>query len=351
MCCRFTENMQMRKLFTAAAFAAFVAVVLSSCSQEGKYFKMEGRFRHINQGEFWVYSLEGNTGRLDTIRVRDGRIAYEKRINTPTTFIIIFPNYSEQVVFGEPGKTVNIKGDASHLKEMEVKGTRDNEIMNKLRVRVADATPDERKQMAEQVVADNPKSRVGTFLVARHVLQSPTPDYPLAARLIAKLLEAQPRDGFLVRLDRQLQKIDQTSVGNSLPKNLQAMAIDSTQVDFGKIRNADVAVINAWATWNVQSMRQQSMISSTARSSHGRLQVLGIAIDGDREDVKNSIRRDTITWPIVSDGNLFDSPIVDSLALTSIPDNIVLQKGKIVARSLSTDQLIEKLNALLGVKQ
>jgi hypothetical protein len=39
------------------------------------------------------------------------------------------------------------------------------------------------------------------------------------------------------------------------------------------------------------------------------------------------------------------------LALTTIPDNIVLQKGKIVARSLPTDQLIEKLNALLGVKQ
>ena len=343
--------MHIRKLFTSISIAVLTAMMMSSCSHEGKYFKMEGRFRHINQGEFWVYSIEGNTGALDTIRVQDGRIVYEKRISSPTAFVIIFPNYSEQVVFGEPGKSVSIKGDATHLKELEVKGTRDNELMNKLRQRISDSTPEERKQIAEQVVADHPKSRVGTFLVARHILQGPIPDYPLAAKLTAKLLEAQPRDGFLVRLDRQLQKIDQTSVGNSLPKNLQAMAIDSTQVDFGKIRNADVAVINAWATWNVQSMRQQSMISSTARSSHGRLQVLGIAIDGDREEVKNSIRRDTITWPIVSDGNLFDSPIVDSLALTSIPENIVLQKGKIVARSLPTDQLIEKLNALLGVKQ
>ena len=342
--------MHKRKLFAGIAIAVIAAMMMSSCSQKGKYFKMEGRFRHINQGEFWVYSIEGNTGGLDTIRVQDGRIAYEKRISSPTAFVIIFPNYSEQVVFGEPGKSVTIKGDASHLKELEVKGTRDNELMNKLRQRITDSTPDERKQIAEQVVDDNPKSRVGTFLVARYILQAPVPDYPLAAKLTSKLLEAQPRDGFLVRLDRQLERISQTSAGNSLPKNLQAMAIDSTQVDFDKIRNADVAVINAWATWNVQSMRQQSMIASMARSSHGRLQVLGIAVDADREDVANSVRRDTITWPIVSDGNLFDSPLVDSLALTSIPDNIVLQKGKIVARSLPTDQLIEKLDALLGNK-
>ncbi len=350
MCCRFTENMQMRKLFTAAAFAAFVAVVLSSCSQEGKYFKMEGRFRHINQGEFWVYSLEGNTGRLDTIRVRDGRIAYEKRINTPTTFIIIFPNYSEQVVFGEPGKTVNIKGDASHLKEMEVKGTRDNELMNKLRVRVADATPDERKQMAEQVVADNPKSRVGTFLVARHVLQSPTPDYPLAARLIAKLLEAQPRDGFLVRLDRQLKRIAETSSGTLFPDNLKAIAIDSTEVDFEKLRNADVAVVNTWASWNVQSMKQQRMIANVARSSRGRLEMLSIALDNDRAEVENSIKHDTITWPVIFDGRMFESPLVDSLGLTAMPDNIVMKKGKIVGRSMPTDQLVEEVNKLLSGK-
>ena len=340
----------MRKLFAGIAIAVLTALMASSCSQEGKYFKMEGRFRHINQGEFWVYSVEGTTGALDTIKVQDGRISYEKRISSPTAFIIVFPNYSEQVVFGEPGKSVSIKGDASHLKEMEVKGTRDNELMNKLRQRIADSTPEERKQIAEQVVADHPKSRVGTFLVARYILQAPVPDYPLASKLTAKLLEAQPRDGFLVRIDRQLQKIAQTDVGNSLPKNLQATAIDSTEVDFEKIRNADVAIINTWATWNVQSMRQQRMISSVARSSHGRLVVLGIAVDGDREEVENSVRRDTITWPIVSDGNLFDSPIVDSLAMTCVPDNIILQKGKIVARSLPTDQLIEEINKLLGKK-
>ena len=32
------------------------------------------------------------------------------------TLMIVFPNFTEQPVFAAPGKSVDIKGDASHLK-------------------------------------------------------------------------------------------------------------------------------------------------------------------------------------------------------------------------------------------
>ena len=38
--------------------------------------------------------------------------------------MLVFPNFSEQPIFAQSGKTVNVKGDATHLKEMSVKEQR-----------------------------------------------------------------------------------------------------------------------------------------------------------------------------------------------------------------------------------
>ena len=59
---------------------------------------------------------------MDTIKVQGGRFSFEKPCKENYTIMIVFPNFSEQPIFAESGKSVDIKADASHLKEMEVKG-------------------------------------------------------------------------------------------------------------------------------------------------------------------------------------------------------------------------------------
>lgn len=61
--------------------------------------------------------------------------------------MIVFPNFSEQPIFAESGKSVDIKADASHLKEMEVKGTKTNELMTKFRQSILNDTPPQEKNM------------------------------------------------------------------------------------------------------------------------------------------------------------------------------------------------------------
>ena len=89
---------------------------LTSCGVDSDRFRLEGRLRNMNQGEFWVYSMDGDMDGIDTIPVREGRFSYEMPLRSPSTLIVIFPNYSEQPVFAEPGEVVKIKGDASHLR-------------------------------------------------------------------------------------------------------------------------------------------------------------------------------------------------------------------------------------------
>lgn len=75
--------------------------MMVACGTESGKFRLEGRLRNINQGEFWVYSLDGGLVGIDTIPVRNGRFAYEMDLYDQSTLMLVFPNYSEQPVFAK----------------------------------------------------------------------------------------------------------------------------------------------------------------------------------------------------------------------------------------------------------
>lgn len=87
----------------------------------------------MNQGQFYVYSPDGAISGIDTIKVQGGRFAYEIPCEEEGTIVIVLPNYSEIPVFVKPGENVDLKADASHIKDIEVTGTKDNERMTEWR--------------------------------------------------------------------------------------------------------------------------------------------------------------------------------------------------------------------------
>lgn len=113
-------------------------LLLAACGSDSGKFRLEGRLRNVNQAELWVYSPDGAMQGIDTITLRNGRFAYELEMTKEGTLMIVFPNYSEQPVFARPGKTVSIKGDATHLKEIIIEGTSENEDMTSLRLELND---------------------------------------------------------------------------------------------------------------------------------------------------------------------------------------------------------------------
>lgn len=155
-----------------------------SCGTDKRHFKIDGRLPNLNRGEFYVYSPDGSLGGVDTIKVQAGRFTYKVECQKEMTLMIVFPNFTEQPVFAAPGKSVDIKGDASHLKEMTVKGTKANELMNQLREQIANASPAEIQKYAKQFVEDHPESIVSMYVVRNFFLQKDNPDFA-TARLIS----------------------------------------------------------------------------------------------------------------------------------------------------------------------
>ncbi|MBO1363106.1 DUF4369 domain-containing protein [Prevotella sp. A2931] len=323
-----------------------LTLVLVSCGTDSHHFEIDGRLINLNQGEFYVYSPDGGINGIDTIKVEGGRFAYEIACEQPCVLVIVFPNFSQQPVFAAPGKQVNIRGDASHLKELEVKGTKDNELMTKFRQQVAGASPPEMRKYADQFVKDYPDSPVSPYLVNQYFVQAARPDYAKALQLLTLMTASQPKNGLLNRLLPGVRQMKDATFSGKL-KDFYTTDIKGRPVSGANLRAARFAVINVWASWSYESMDIQRQLKEFQRKSHGSLQVLSINVDATVKKCRETQEIDSITWPTVCDGRMFDGKLVRQLGLTSIPDNIVLKNGNVIAHGLSPQEMREKLGQLI----
>lgn len=367
----------------AVVFTLVAALVCTSCGTDSRHFRIDGRLLHLNQGEFYVYSPDGTINGLDTIKVQAGRFSYEVACDRPMTLMIVFPNFTEQPVFAQPGKSVDLKGDASHLKEMTVKGTKDNELMNKFREMIHNAAPPEKKKCAQLFVQDHPESCVGAYLVDRYFIHDANPDTKTAVRLVDLMIEKQPDNGYLKRQKRQLTASFVATKGADIP-NVLGTTVDGRTIGRVQLTKAPVTVVCALATWKYESMSQFRRLAAYAASQQGRVAVVGVSIDASPSLVcsqlasqigisdsasglafgpssgsssgsasgsssgpasasaqGSSSSRSSSTCYVVCDGKMVESPFFTRLGLTGVPDNIVIKNGRIAAAHLTDNQLTE----------
>lgn len=326
-------------------FLLFFALILVSCGIDSHHFKIDGRFIHLNQGEFYVYSPDGAIDGIDTIKVSGGRFAYEIPCDKPATLMIVFPNFSEQPVFTEAGEEVSIRGDASHLKEMKIEGTDENELMGKFRQQIVSASPPEVLQYAAQFIKDHPKSLASVYLVSKYFMQTPTPNQAKAKELIKIMLAVQPNNGVLVRLAKQAEKLDIIRAGKSLPP-FSSYDINGHAVSSSVLSSAPVSVVHVWASWSFESVSMLRQLKQMQREMGGKLKILAISVDANRAECRQALSNDSLNVSVVCDGDMFNGGIISKLGLTSVPDNILLKRGKVVAHRLNMDDLHKKIEEM-----
>lgn len=315
--------------------------VLAGCGEDGSHFKIEGRLLQMNQSEFYVYSTDGDLAGIDTIKVRGGRFAYETQCEHPMTLTIVFPNYSELPIYAEPGKTASISGDASHLKMLKVKGTKTNELMSSFREQIANASPPEIKKYASQFVADHPDSPIGLWLIRKYFIATPTPDYKEALRLAKMMQDRQKENPLAAQMVREATRLSNTDIGKTLPP-FSATDIDGNTVNSASLMTGTV-VINTFATWSYNSYNTMNQLKK-AIEGNNHVKVISISADASKRDCANFIKSSGITWQVICTGEMFETPLLSQLGMMAVPANMVVTNGRIVARDLSTQDLVKRLN-------
>lgn len=328
---------------------SFSLLLFFSCGAPSGRFRIEGRLRNINQGEFYIYSPDGGLAGLDTIRIADGRFSYETSLTDDAIYMIVFPNYSELPVFGSSGTTVNIEGDVSHLKEVKVDGTDENKRMTELRKHLNNQTPPEQKKTALQFINDNPNSIASIYLIDKYLLQNEKADYKAAAELVDKLLAKAPENARLLNLRSKLDILKAYNNNYRLP-DFTAADINGKTVNAFSLKS-DLNIILFWATWNSESYSLISQMKNLKENYGNRLSVLSVCIDAQDVDCRRRAERDSLKWSTICDGQMWQSPLIKKFGVTDVPDNIIIDKsGRVVARGLTTPKIKEKVEERLGNK-
>ena len=324
--------------------SSLLILLLASCGADSHHFSLEGRFLKMNQGQFYVYSPDGAISGIDTIMVQGGRFAYEIPCEEEGTIVIVLPNYSEIPVFVEPGKSVDLKADASHIKDIEVTGTDTNDRMTKWRKNTSSQSPDGLVKQAEQFIKDNPSSIISRWLLRKYFIVTAKPNLKKARELVKLMSEKADKDASVVRLSVGLENVP-LQVGDELPvftaKDLQGKSVQASQYRLGK------TVILVWATWDYEG---QSISRRVARKieemkSQGKQvpKVLGISVDASAVDAKKTVGSDSTAWSTICDGLMWKSPVVKAIGTTKVPDNFVIENGKVKACHLSNDELLKEI--------
>ena len=330
---------------TLFSLLLFFLLTLTSCGTRSGHFKIEGRFLHINQGELYVYSPDGGLNKLDTIKIVAGRFAYETPMKSEATLILVFPNYSEHPIFAESGASVDVKADASHLKEMTVEGTDDNKLMTRFRRLVVNDSPPEEKQHAKEFIEKHPASRVSNYLLNKYFISSQQPDYAQAAQLLKTMTASQPDNTPLLALSHQITALNTARTGAKLP-HFTDIDTNGQKVSDADLRKG-VAVISVWSSWNFESQDIQRMLRDQRKQSDGKLKLLSICIDPSVKECTDRLTSNNISWPNICDEKMMEGRLLQQLGLMLPADNIVIVNGKITDRTLSNSQLKERLEKLL----
>ena len=321
-------------------------LLLASCGAESGRFRIEGRLANMNQAEFYIYNMDGGSLRLDTIKVVDGRFIYETDLEHQGTFVILYPNFSDQVVFGESGAVVEMVGDASHLKDMEVTGTDDNDLMTAWRIHANTLTPTEVNKSAVEFIKEHPASIVSNYLLSRYLVLDDTPDYQQAEELSLLLQKEQPQNGRLLNLSKLLAGLKNYQEGKKLP-DFSTTDINGKRVSRESL-NGELNVICLWATWNYDSQSILRKLNKLRRDYGSRLTLLSICLEPSVKDCRRFVERDSMRWSHVCDGRMWESPLVTKLGFSNMPGNLFVDRhGKIVAVDVKNKDIEEKVKSFL----
>ena len=110
----------------------------------------------------------------------------------------------------------------------------------------------------------------------------------------------------------------------------------------------NVGVVCTWSTWSYESKEMMRLLKRKARSSGGKLKVVGICVDADKKAAQKIMERDSITCPVIFDGQLLETTAMLKAGLSGVPDNLIVDHHRVVASGLSRNDMVDKIDQLTG---
>ncbi|HPF92292.1 MAG TPA: TlpA disulfide reductase family protein [Tenuifilaceae bacterium] len=180
-------------------------------------------------------------------------------------------------------------------------------------------------------------------------------DFELFKLVDSSLYPLYPNNPMVASLNSNVKKIstqlklydkrsEMLSLGQRVP-NLKLPLVSSDTVSLWQVGKRYI-LLYFWATWCDDCAGKNIQLKGLYEKYASKgFEVIQIAVDDDKQQLLNEIRADSIPWLVATDFRQWESPILDSLSINSIPSNYLIDRnGIILERNISIDQLEQFLD-------
>ena len=337
----------MKTKFSAIIASLLLFLAASSCGRQKGMFVLQGTV-HDGTDSILVVGLDNRFPYVDTISCRDGLFKWSFRPDTVTTLILILPDGRQYPVFAEKDVRSEIL-IPEYPGLYTISGGQYNDAYNAFCLASAnDSTMEQTAARIDSFITRDPFSEVTPFLIYDNMVRRYHAGEKDITSLVNRMSGNMQDAPYLVSLKSEFEKTMPTNV------YLDNYSInDSTGYSYrlremgGSINHMLVCV---WASWmGSKGLEARDTLQYFLDKYRERnLNAIDISIDVEPRRWKESILPDTVSWSSYNDPKGWESRIITSTKLQTLPAFILLTGTKrMVFKTSDLDEMDRELDNVL----
>lgn len=338
-----------------------IIICLFGCKKHTDDVRISGEIKGLGTDTLYLYGMDELRDRIDTIFTENDKFTFTTTVDTITSAFLLINNEIEYPIYIDKGNKIKIKGDTLNLDILTIDGNIYNNEFTAFQMELQGLdNPSETAvaQKAEEFIKQHPSSFVSLYLLDKYFVQKDSPDYDKIKKLIEDNMAGVLLDKmYIEHLNENITQEEKIEIGKYAPffnlPNEEGKKISRSSEDLKK----KYLLINFWASWSDSISNQKSMgelkeLYKNYKKKDKHFGMLGISLDLDKEQWKDAIKRDTLSWEQVCDFGGFNAEVAKQYAIKKIPTNVLLSpEGRILAKDLWGEKLEKKIKELVSAAE